>query len=510
MPSGQPVPVTAMTPYDDQSIPVVATRVTRAMTAPSLRRRPSSIFSDEYTSLTLSEHTLFPTPVDARPAFVPFQLSDEQCACPQACPRASRAPAPAYARRCQHLPPPERVWVPHAADQQRAGTQVRFVPPPRLGLRAGRIQLLLLLLRRLHLHRDAGGERASTEASGAPRHTRAPKTARHLPKDAARTLTPSLLGRMVSIGSHLPQPTPSTSNCRCGHLRVLWTLCILSTLRLRTLCTLCAPCPTVPYHTCPSPHPDPPPFAQDGRTQLVRHYCTCRPARPTLPVTSLARRHVTHTTRVARIQPPALPTPPPPATPVPRPPRLRSAHPVPAPLTTPPSRPRRALSFEPRGCRPQAPHQVQRGGASDQGLRALRAHGRRRGWALTSQYSVLSTQCSLLTTTTRDSLLTTHYSLDSPLATHHNSTLLPAHHALPTTARSSTSTPAPLRTRSRPSLASAGARWLKARRRPRVDSRPTPSYHPAPPPRPRSLSSGPAAPSTQSALPRPLAPRSPF
>ena len=219
MPSGQPVPVTAMTPYDDQSIPVVATRVTRAMTAPSLRRRPSSIFSDEYTSLTLSEHTLFPTPVDARPAFVPFQLSDEQCACPQACPRASRAPAPAYARRCQHLPPPERVWVPHAADQQRAGTQVRFVPPPRLGLRAGRIQLLLLLLRRLHLHRDAGGERASTEASGAPRHTRAPKTARHLPKDAARTLTSSLLGRMVSIGSHLPQPTPSTSNCRCGHLR---------------------------------------------------------------------------------------------------------------------------------------------------------------------------------------------------------------------------------------------------------------------------------------------------
>eukprot|EP00964_Phaeocystis_antarctica_P095907 scaffold62298_cov45-Phaeocystis_antarctica.AAC.1 len=115
-------------------------------------------------------------------------------------------------RRCQHLPPPERVWVPHAADQQRAGTQVRFVPPPRLGLRAGRIQLLLLLLRRLHLHRNAGGERASTEASGAPRHTRAPKTARHLPK-ASRTLTPSLLGRMVSIGSHLPQPTPSTSNC---------------------------------------------------------------------------------------------------------------------------------------------------------------------------------------------------------------------------------------------------------------------------------------------------------
>ena len=94
MPSGQPVPITAMTPYDDQSM---ATRVTRAMTAPSLSRRPSSIFSDEYTSLTLSEHTLFPTPVDARPAFVPFQLSDEQCACPQACPRASRAPAPAYA-----------------------------------------------------------------------------------------------------------------------------------------------------------------------------------------------------------------------------------------------------------------------------------------------------------------------------------------------------------------------------------------------------------------------------
>ena len=78
MPSGQPVPVTAMTPYDDKPIPVVAMRVTRAMAAPSLCRRPSSS-SDEYT-LTLSEHTLFPTPVDARPAFVPFQLSDEQCA----------------------------------------------------------------------------------------------------------------------------------------------------------------------------------------------------------------------------------------------------------------------------------------------------------------------------------------------------------------------------------------------------------------------------------------------
>lgn len=94
MPSGQPVPVTAMTPYDDQPIPVVATRVTRAMTAPSLRRPSSSSASH-----TLSEHTLFPTPVDARPGFVPFQLSDEQCACPQACPRASRASCcPAHAR----------------------------------------------------------------------------------------------------------------------------------------------------------------------------------------------------------------------------------------------------------------------------------------------------------------------------------------------------------------------------------------------------------------------------
>ena len=226
MPSGQPVPVTAMTPYDDQPIPVVATRVTRAMTAPSLSRRPSSIFSDEYTSLTLSKHTLFPTPVDARPALGKGRrrgvrwstgVVGTKAGNPSVLHELQLQRTP---RRCQHLPPPERVWVPHAADQQRAGTQVRFVPPPRLGLRAGHIQLLLLQLRRLHLHRNAGGERASTEASGAPRHTRAPKTARHLPK-ASRTLTPSLLGRMVSIGSHLPQPTPSTSNCRCGHLRAL-------------------------------------------------------------------------------------------------------------------------------------------------------------------------------------------------------------------------------------------------------------------------------------------------
>ena len=338
MPSGQPVPVTAMTPYDDQSIPVVATRVTRAMTAPSLRRRPSSIFSDEYTSLTLSEHTLFPTPVDARPAFVPFQLSDEQCACPQACPRASRAPAPAYARRCQHLPPPERVWVPHAADQQRAGTQVRFVPPPRLGLRAGRIQLLLLLLRRLHLHRDAGGERASTEASGAPRHTRAPKTARHLPKDAARTLTPSLLGRMVSIGSHLPQPTPSTSNCRCGHLRALDPPHPQHPPPPHPLHPMRAlPHRPVPHMPPPSPRPTTP--ARTGRAHAAGPALLHVPPRPpdlTCNLTGSPSRHPhpprrPHpTTRSARN---ACTAPPPPAH---RPPRACTAHDTTEP---PPARP---------------------------------------------------------------------------------------------------------------------------------------------------------------------------
>ena len=106
MPSGQPVPLTAMTPDAAQSTPVVPerSRRTRAMTASSLRQPSSG--SDESTSLALSEHTLLPTPVDARPAFVPFQLSDEQCACPQACSRASRsesvAPPPADANIYRH------------------------------------------------------------------------------------------------------------------------------------------------------------------------------------------------------------------------------------------------------------------------------------------------------------------------------------------------------------------------------------------------------------------------
>ena len=171
MPSGQPVPVTAMTPYDDKPIPVVAMRVTRAMAAPSLCRRPSSS-SDEYT-LTLSEHTLFPTPVDARPAFVPFQLSDEQCAYPPSLPPCFASSS--SRERCLALTDaniyrhPNVYGYPTLPINSVRGP--KFGPchwPARICLPAGRIQLLLLLLRRIHLHRDARGERASSEASRAP------------------------------------------------------------------------------------------------------------------------------------------------------------------------------------------------------------------------------------------------------------------------------------------------------------------------------------------------------
>ena len=120
----------------------------------------------------------------------------------------------------------------------------------------------------------------------------------------------------------------------------------------------------------------------------------------------MARHHVTHAT-------PALPA-------LPAPPCLYrlctadnacTAHPactshatLPAP-PAPPTHYHRAARPSlraPRLGRPQAPHQVQRGGSGDQGLRALRAHGRRRGtqW----QYSELRTD-----TPRTSCYLTTYY-----------------------------------------------------------------------------------------------------
>ena len=56
------------------------------------------------------------------------------------------------------------------------------------------------------------------------------------------------------------------------------------------------------------------------------------------------------------------------------------------------------LTFEPLDCRPQAPHQVERGCTGDQGLRALRAYCLRRGQLLATHYSLLTTHYALRTT----------------------------------------------------------------------------------------------------------------
>ena len=195
MPSGQPVPLTAMTPDAAQSTPVVPerSRRTRAMTASSLRQPSSS--SDESTSLALSEHTLLPTPVDARPAFVPFQLSDEQCACPKRAPvrRGLRA-----LPRCQQMP--------------TSTATLTCMGTPRC--------------------RSTASGDPSSATSSSRRVQRAP---------VARGFS------MVSIGSRAPQPTPSAGSCRYTQAPPRIILC---TLRI----TLCSPLLTPPLHRRHAPH----------------------------------------------------------------------------------------------------------------------------------------------------------------------------------------------------------------------------------------------------------------
>ena len=138
----------------------------------------SSLSSDECTMDTLSERTLSPTPVDARPAFVPFQLSDEQCEHPSNVHPSPRAAAHVpLSHRCKHLPQPELVRVSHAADQQCQGAQVRYVhaPPPQPGFAClSRPAAAAAAVRRLHLRRDARGEHSSPEAARTPRPGQAP------------------------------------------------------------------------------------------------------------------------------------------------------------------------------------------------------------------------------------------------------------------------------------------------------------------------------------------------
>ena len=198
MPSGQPVPLTAMTSDAAQSTPVVPerSRRTRAMTASSLRQPSSS--SDESTSLALSEHTLLPTPVDARPAFVPFQLSDEQCACSQACSRASRSESVA--------PLPQQMPTSTAT--------LTCMGTPRC--------------------RSTASGDPSSATSSSRRVQRAP---------VARGFS------MVSIGSRAPQPTPSAGSCRYAAIAATSSapsssfslLTALCTLHFRAPGTLCTP-----------------------------------------------------------------------------------------------------------------------------------------------------------------------------------------------------------------------------------------------------------------------------
>ena len=237
MPSGQPVPLTAMTPDAAQSTPVVPerSRRTRAMTASSLRQPSSS--SDESTSLALSEHTLLPTPVDARPAFVPFQLSDEQCACSQACSRASRsesvAPLPADANIYRH---PDLYGYPTLPINSVRGPKFGYIFIETRAESSRRPRLL-----------DGLDWIPCSSANAKRRQLQVhPGTAAHHPLHPPHhSLQPSAHSASApqARSSRPPLAAPRARPHPCAHL------------------------PTSPHL---------PNLAQDGSTQLVRHYCTRR------------------------------------------------------------------------------------------------------------------------------------------------------------------------------------------------------------------------------------------
>jgi hypothetical protein len=207
--------------------------------------------------------------------------------------------------RCQHLPPPERVWVPDAADKQREGAQVRSVPLARPGLLAcwSHPATVAAAAQDTSSSRRARRARVVRSFSCAVTHLAPPRqlaTCRrtHL------ALSPSLSTRQDGL-DWVPSSSANAKHkqLQVPHLLRLWTLRILCTLRH-------APSAPYPMHAlsrCPVPQthaPNPP--ARSGRAHAAGSALLHVPSRPPdLTVTSLhgsPSRHPRHTgtTRTAR------------------------------------------------------------------------------------------------------------------------------------------------------------------------------------------------------------------
>ena len=332
----------------------------------------------------------------------------------------------ALPRRCQHLPPPERVWVPHAADQQRQGPQVRYVPPPRPGVPAGRIQPLFssccccagyifIETREENARRPKLLVRRN---SCPPSHARVLKTARHLPKDASHS------NPRFDRQDGLDWIPSSSANAKHKQLQVRPPACTPATNPSRAI-HACRPRvrePSVGSEPEPEPEPELEPECafSAGRTGARSWSGTTAravpPARPHWLAIASPSTHTTHTTRTACTArtarttctahttynaPHRLPARPPPSPPTPPPslrgPLLRDARLSAAGAA--PSRTRR--------------HRRPRPTCTTRVLSPTRS---------AACYSLLITHYALRTThyalrTTHSSLRTTHYSL---LTTHYH------------------------------------------------------------------------------------------
>ena len=156
-----------------------------------------------------------PASSDMMPAFVPFQLSDEQCT--HACSHGMHAVGTARVLTQSHCGADANIYRNPSAFGYPT-VRINTVSDPKFGahLTAGlqgpgemgpsRSHGRHHASCRLHLRRDPRGERAAPEASRVPHH---PSRRAEPPHDVVW-----LFCRMASTGSRLPPPTQSTSSCR--------------------------------------------------------------------------------------------------------------------------------------------------------------------------------------------------------------------------------------------------------------------------------------------------------